>query len=478
MFLSPTVSRLYGSVKYAPLLNITAPSESYVKPNFVYKPSWQQQTSNKVNSKGTNKKSRSNNKSNHDSSDNNNNAEKVSTAIGSDKAEETDAKGKSKLGTKNGKNSEKKSSKNHSPDNKSSKAKGDDISKTKIKTEPIDEVSGLVDTSTPYVHSDDNSNDSNHSVNVVFNNSYMTAMKVETDDGTAGNESESAGSKTAASKSSQASSNPDSIKSEATGGGDTMIKQEQFDSEASNNLNKSNNSTDDFETEKVAKIVTVNISHRYENEDFNRECSVRAFNKYKRNSHGHNVQIQYDHLTGQYTYESIVNDPSANEGQQSGDGYDDNEGEDPGATEADDSDNSSCAESVVSAYSPSILPPLPAYRSSASSPTTSASSCCNQNYENIAQPVRLPETNALILNLLLYDTSLNVFKDHNFDSCSLCVCTSSQGHFGNIRGSETGMYLPMRGTHFRVLQSHPNHLIPDYSLPEKPMPHQVNNHYF
>lgn len=65
--------------------------------------------------------------------------------------------------------------------------------------------------------------------------------------------------------------------------------------------------------------------------------------------------------------------------------------------------------------------------------------------ENIVQPVqRVPETNALILNLLLYDTSLNVFRDHNFNSCSLCVChSSSDGTFGNIRGSDPGRYLPL-----------------------------------
>lgn len=74
-----------------------------------------------------------------------------------------------------------------------------------------------------------------------------------------------------------------------------------------------------------------------------------------------------------------------------------------------------------------------------------------ENYlENIAQPVqRLPETNALILTLLLYDTSLNVFRDHNFNSCSLCVChTANDGTFGNIRGSDSGRYLPLNGHSF------------------------------
>ena len=30
----------------------------------------------------------------------------------------------------------------------------------------------------------------------------------------------------------------------------------------------------------------------------------------------------------------------------------------------------------------------------------------------------------LLLNVLLADTVLNVFRDHNFDSCTLCVCNA------------------------------------------------------
>lgn len=30
----------------------------------------------------------------------------------------------------------------------------------------------------------------------------------------------------------------------------------------------------------------------------------------------------------------------------------------------------------------------------------------------------------LMLNVLLADTVLNVFRDHNFDSCTLCVCNA------------------------------------------------------
>lgn len=45
------------------------------------------------------------------------------------------------------------------------------------------------------------------------------------------------------------------------------------------------------------------------------------------------------------------------------------------------------------------------------------------------------EANAILLNVLLYDSLLNLFKDHNFDSCPLCACNM------NIRGSDADSYL-------------------------------------
>lgn len=41
----------------------------------------------------------------------------------------------------------------------------------------------------------------------------------------------------------------------------------------------------------------------------------------------------------------------------------------------------------------------------------------------------------LMLNVLLADTVLNVFRDHNFDSCTLCVCNAVWLHgYGRERG--------------------------------------------
>ena len=54
---------------------------------------------------------------------------------------------------------------------------------------------------------------------------------------------------------------------------------------------------------------------------------------------------------------------------------------------------------------------------------------------------RIPEINSLTINILLGDTALNQFRDHNFDSCSLCVCNAGQKVVGNIRGADAAMYL-------------------------------------
>ena len=48
-----------------------------------------------------------------------------------------------------------------------------------------------------------------------------------------------------------------------------------------------------------------------------------------------------------------------------------------------------------------------------------------------------------MLNIILGDSLLNVFRDHNFDSCSVCVCVSDgQNCVGTIRGPDALFYLP------------------------------------
>lgn len=75
------------------------------------------------------------------------------------------------------------------------------------------------------------------------------------------------------------------------------------------------------------------------------------------------------------------------------------------------------------------------------------------NNNNNTQPQYLghktPEANSLLVNLLLYDTSLNIFRDHNFDSCTICVCNAGPKCVGNIRGSDSGIYLSLTAScHF------------------------------
>ncbi|KAI5718842.1 hypothetical protein M8J76_000994 [Diaphorina citri] len=59
---------------------------------------------------------------------------------------------------------------------------------------------------------------------------------------------------------------------------------------------------------------------------------------------------------------------------------------------------------------------------------------------------RPPEANALVVNILLGDTLLNIFRDHNFDSCTLCVCSTDPKCVGNIKGADAGIYLPSSST--------------------------------
>jgi len=50
----------------------------------------------------------------------------------------------------------------------------------------------------------------------------------------------------------------------------------------------------------------------------------------------------------------------------------------------------------------------------------------------------LPEASALYVSLALVDSPLGIFRDVNFDSCTMCVCNL------NIDGSDVGSVLPVR----------------------------------
>jgi mediator of RNA polymerase II transcription subunit 13 len=75
------------------------------------------------------------------------------------------------------------------------------------------------------------------------------------------------------------------------------------------------------------------------------------------------------------------------------------------------------------------------------SPASNASSYLNQNLKSVDNHMtnsQLPEVHALIVNIFLSDSLLNLFKDSNFNSCPICVCNT------NIKGSDVGLYLPDR----------------------------------
>ncbi|XP_046744733.1 mediator of RNA polymerase II transcription subunit 13-like isoform X2 [Diprion similis] len=89
-------------------------------------------------------------------------------------------------------------------------------------------------------------------------------------------------------------------------------------------------------------------------------------------------------------------------------------------------------------------PPPPPY-DQPSPATSTTSSYLNKNLNSIEAdtpgPIRAPESNSLVVNILLGDTALNIFRDHNFDSCSLCVCNAGPKVVGNIKGADAGIYL-------------------------------------
>ena len=73
------------------------------------------------------------------------------------------------------------------------------------------------------------------------------------------------------------------------------------------------------------------------------------------------------------------------------------------------------------------------------SPASNASSYLNKNMssvDNHPTNSQLPEVHSLVTNVVLSDSILNLFKDHNFNSCTICVCNM------NIDGTDVGLYLP------------------------------------
>ena len=73
------------------------------------------------------------------------------------------------------------------------------------------------------------------------------------------------------------------------------------------------------------------------------------------------------------------------------------------------------------------------------SPASNASSYLNKtlnSVDNQGTNHQIPEVHSLIVNIYLMDSRLNLFRDHNFDSCNICVCNM------NIKGSDVGIYVP------------------------------------
>uniref|UniRef100_T1IJV1 Mediator of RNA polymerase II transcription subunit 13 n=1 Tax=Strigamia maritima TaxID=126957 RepID=T1IJV1_STRMM len=72
------------------------------------------------------------------------------------------------------------------------------------------------------------------------------------------------------------------------------------------------------------------------------------------------------------------------------------------------------------------------------SPASNASSYLNKNLnsiDNSLQTSQIPEAHSVLANVLLSDSMLNLFKDHNFNSCTMCVCQM------DVYGADAGLYL-------------------------------------
>jgi len=72
------------------------------------------------------------------------------------------------------------------------------------------------------------------------------------------------------------------------------------------------------------------------------------------------------------------------------------------------------------------------------SPASNASSYMKNlsSVDNHLTNSQRPESHSLVVNVMLSDSVFNLFKDHNFDSCPMCVCNM------NIKGTDIINYIP------------------------------------
>ncbi|CAB3370318.1 Hypothetical predicted protein [Cloeon dipterum] len=98
------------------------------------------------------------------------------------------------------------------------------------------------------------------------------------------------------------------------------------------------------------------------------------------------------------------------------------------------------APGVIGAHHRPALPPPYELASPASNPASYLNKSVNSvepgPLSAAVIAARAPEANSLVVNVLLTDSSLHVFRDHNFDSCTMCVCNAGGKVVGNIRGAD------------------------------------------
>lgn len=373
------------------MTNIT-PTQAYLQQNFIYRPSWENNTTSKSANK-KNKFGHLNNKgialsfSKSKSKNKNRNV-----AITSTSANKTESKSKrattsfdylikKESGMMDGKSGQCSTSKY---DNRQMSIKEEPMSDIEVRNESESDTDSDNEKKKSSKKSHDKSNSKKLEKNQKSRKSDKSTMNVVDDCslydnvGNSDDNSNDSGHNFSAMKSE--SYRKLNVKTETTG--ETGGQRDDTEPQTTNNTNldKSSSSVEEFDNEKPSKVVKVNINLDYDSEVYNEEVNIRRFHKYQRNIEvANSLQVTpFDSVTEQFPFESNAIAPTLDGGQQMNYSSSDSDSDDSDGNELDDSDNSSCDECATGPCSVSILPPL-TNGSTASSPAMSMASYYNKN---------------------------------------------------------------------------------------------------
>lgn len=387
-----STSRLFISSKYAPLTNIT-PAQAYLQQNFIYRPSWENNSAGKSATKKTKFGGHLNNKGTSalSFSKSKNKNKNRNVAITSTSSNKTDGKSKrpttsfdylikKEIDSKGGQCSTSKY------ENRQMGIKEEPISDTEVRNDSESDTDSDSDKKKTSKKSHDKSTSNKSDKNQKSRKSDKSTVN-QTDDcslydnvGNSDDNSNDSGHNFSGIK--PESYQKSNIKNEVSG--DSGAQRDDTEAQTTNNTNldKSSSSVEEFDNEKPSKVVKVNINLDYDSEVYNEEVNIRRFHKYQRNIEMANtLQVTpFDSATEPFPFESNATAPLLDGGQQINYSSSDSDSDDSDGNDLDDSDNSSCDECATGPCSVSILPPL-TNGSTASSPAMSMTSYYNKNGE-------------------------------------------------------------------------------------------------